>query len=284
MLDKYVKAVNRGAAGVPLKGEHYDFSLPEDEPPSVEAVWDATCRAASAEITDGAEDQGLDWYREHGFRLAPFPRVKWYLYAAIEDAGLRFELPYQERLMRVGKQLGRRLHEQGISWWDEQLEEYDPLPEYKNYPEMWEKALERNFRVDIRDYPFWAVTARSMQYAWGGNVGIQMIHEVAENVSGHGGVVINAGKAAELGLADGDLVEIRSPLNATRGRVVTRQGIRPDTLLMIGQFEHWATPFAKDLELPSLNKLVPMLIDLTDSTGSGADLTRVQVTRVEGAR
>jgi phenylacetyl-CoA:acceptor oxidoreductase len=149
---------------------------------------------------------------------------------------------------------------------------------------MWEKALERNFRVDIRDYPFWAVTARSMQYAWGGNAGIQMIREVAENVGGHGGVVINTGKAAELGLADGDLVEIRSPLNATRGRVVTRQGIRPDTLLMIGQFEHWATPYAKDLELPSLNKLVPMLIDLTDSTGSGSDLARVKITRVEGKR
>jgi phenylacetyl-CoA:acceptor oxidoreductase len=80
------------------------------------------------------------------------------------------------------------------------------------------------------------------------------------------------------------LVEIRSPLNATRGRVVTRQGIRPDTLLMIGQFEHWATPFAKDLELPSLNKLVPMLIDLTDSTGSGSDLARVTISRVEGKR
>jgi phenylacetyl-CoA:acceptor oxidoreductase len=284
VLGKYVKAVNRGAAGVPLKGDNYDFTLPEDQPPTVEAVWDATCKAASAEITEGEETQGLDWYREHGFRLAPFPRLKWYLYAALEDAGLRFELPYQERLMRVGKQLGRRLHEQGISWWDEQLEEYDPLPEWKDYPAVWERALERNFDVDIRDFPFWAVTARSMQYAWGGNVGIQMIREVAENVGGHGGIVINAGKAEEMGLADGDLVEIRSPLNATRGRVVTRQGIRPDTVLMIGQFEHWATPFAKDLELPSLNKLVPMLLDLTDSTGSGSDLARVSITRVEGGR
>ncbi|HEY5790644.1 MAG TPA: molybdopterin-dependent oxidoreductase [Gammaproteobacteria bacterium] len=284
VLGKYVKAVNRGAAGVPLQGKNYDFSLPEEEAPTVEAVWDATCRAASAEITDGAETQGLDWYREHGFRLAPFPRVKWYLYPAIEDAGLRFELPYQERLMRIGKQLGRRLHEHGISWWDEQLEEYDPLPEYKNYPELWEKALERNFKVDIRDYPFWAVTTRSMQYAWGGNVGIQLMREVAENVGGHGGVVLNSGRAAELGLADGDLVEIRSPLNVTRGRVVARQGIRPDTVLMVGQFEHWATPFAKDLELPSLNKLVPMLLDLTDSTGSGADLTRVSIKRVGAKR
>ena len=96
--------------------------------------------------------------------------------------------------------------------------------------------------------------------------------------------LVDAGKATELGLTDGDLVEIRSPLNATRGRVVTRQGIRPDTLLMIGQFEHWATPFAKELELPSLNKLVPMLIDLTDSTGSGADLARVKITKLGDAK
>jgi phenylacetyl-CoA:acceptor oxidoreductase len=251
---------------------------------SVEAIWDATCKAASAEITDGTEAQGLDWYKEQGFRLAEFPRLKWYLYAEIEKQNLRFEMPYQERLMRVGKELGRRLHEQGISWWDEQLEEYDPLPEYKNYPEVWEKALERNFDVDIRDFPFWAITARSMQYAWGSNAGSQLMREVAENVSGHGGIVINSETVAELGLADGDLVEVRSPLNVTRGRVVARQGIRPDTVLMIGQFEHWATPFAKDLELPSLNKLVPMLLDLTDSTGSGSDLVRVSIKRVENAR
>jgi phenylacetyl-CoA:acceptor oxidoreductase len=49
---------------------------------------------------------------------------------------------------------------------------------------------------------------------------------------------------------------------------------------LIGQFEHWATPYAKDLDIPSMNKLVPMLMELTDATGSGADLTRVNVTRV----
>ena len=282
VLEKYNHAINRGAAGVPLKSEQYDFSLDTAEMHDVETIWDATCRAASAEITDGAESQGLDWYRENGFRLAPFPRLKWYLYAALEDAGLRFEMPYQERLFRVGKQLGRRLHEMGISWWDEQLEEYEALPHWKDYPGMWERALASNFDVDIRDYPFWAITARSMQYAWGGNVSLQMIHEVAANVKGHGGIVLNTGKAAELGLQDGDRVEVSSPLNSTRGRIVTRQGIRPDTVLMICQFDHWATPFAKDLETPSLNALVPMLLDLTDSTGSGADLARVRIVKLGG--
>ncbi len=36
-----------------------------------------------------------------------------------------------------------------------------------------------------QDYPFWLLTARSMQYAWGANVGMQLIKEVADNVAGH---------------------------------------------------------------------------------------------------
>jgi phenylacetyl-CoA:acceptor oxidoreductase len=65
-----------------------------------------------------------------------------------------------------------------------------------------------------------------------------------------------------------------------RGQAVLRQGIRPDTLLMIGQFGHWKTPLAKDFDTPSMNSLVPIDLDLTDSTGSGADTVRVSVKKV----
>ena len=142
---------------------------------------------------------------------------------------------------------------------------------------MGERAGEA-LSVRIADYPFWLITARSMQYSWGGNVGIQLIKEVADNVAGHGNVVMNRGAAERLGIADGDLVEVRSPLNETKGRVMLCEGIRPDTLLMIGQFDHWATPFAKDFHAPSMNALVPMLLDLTDATGSSADLVKVKIT------
>ena len=135
----------------------------------------------------------------------------------------------------------------------------------------------------IAEYPFWLITARSMQYSWGGNVGIPMIKEVADNVAGHGSVVMNRAAAARAGIADGDLVEVRSPLNRTKGRVMLCEGIRPDTLLMIGQFDHWATPFAKDLAAPSMNALMPMLLDLTDATGSSADLVKVSVQRLGSA-
>jgi len=157
------------------------------------------------------------------------------------------------------------------------------LPHWEDLPGLWEKALEKKYRVSIGDYPFWLVTTRSMQYAWGGNVGIQMIKEVADNIAGHGGVIMNLIAARKLGIEDGDLVEIASPVNATRGRVELRQGIRPDTLLMVGQFDHWATPLAKDFHVPSMNALVPMMLELTDATGSSADLVKVSLRKLEHA-
>jgi phenylacetyl-CoA:acceptor oxidoreductase len=283
ILEAYNAAINRGAAGVRLNGKSYDFSLDVGKPHGVETIWDAICRAANAELTDGAESQGLDYFREHGFRVKPFSRLQWYLYPKLVSAGLRFEQPYQERLFRIGKELGRRLHEQDIHWWDRQLAEYEPLPHWRDLNGLWEGALARHFQVQIADYPFWLITARSMQYSWGGNVGIQLIKEVADNVAGHGSVVMNRAAAQRFGIADGDLVEVRSPLNHTKGRAMLTEGIRPDTLLMIGQFDHWATPFAKDFAAPSMNALTPMLLELTDATGSSADLVKVKVTRLGAA-
>jgi len=280
LLGDYNMAINKGAAGVRLFGKGFDFSLEPEVEHSVEGIWDASCRAASAELTEGAESQGLDYYREHGFRMIPFPRERWYLYPAMIEQGLRFELPYQERLLRIGQELGARLHEKGITWWDRQLREYEALPHYQDLQGLWEHAQEAAYNVKIEDYPFWLLTARSMQYSWGGNAGLQMIHEIASNVAGHGGVMMNPEAARRLGLEEGDLVEIASPIAETKGAVILRQGIRPDTLLMIGQFDHWKTPFAKDLKTPSMNALTPMSLELTDATGSGADLVRVSVRKL----
>jgi phenylacetyl-CoA:acceptor oxidoreductase len=278
LLAKYNAAINRGAAGIPLKGAHGDFSLDPEPVHTRDAIWDAVCRAASAELTDGKELHGLAWWQENGLATKPFPRTDWYLFPRLAVQGLRFELPYQERLQRVGAELGRRLHEHDMHWWDKQLPEYKALPEWKDFGAPWVAALEKAGGRP-QDFPFWLLTARSMQYAWGGNVGMQMIKEVADNVAGHRGVIINTRAAQRLGIGDGDAIEIATPKRSVRGCAVLRQGIRPDTLLMIGQFDHWATPFAKDFGVPSLNSLATMSMDLTDSTGSGADIVRVNITR-----
>ncbi len=283
LLAEYNNAVNRGAGGVSLKNGKFDFSLSEDEEHSVEEIWDAACKSASAELSDGEEVVGLDWFRENGFMVAPFPKLEWYLFPRLRELGLRFELPYQERLLRIGTQLGRRLHESGIDWWDRQLEEYTPLPEWHDFPGIWERAIAKT-GANPDDFPFWLLTARSMQYNWGNNAAIQMIREAAENVAGHRGIIINAEAADRLGIEDGDRVEVGSYLRSVEAMAVVRQGIRPDTLLLIGQFGHRVTPLAKEFDTPSMNSLVPMDMDLTDSTGSGADVVRVFLRKAKGGR
>ena len=276
LIEKYNASINKGAAGVPLKSEHGDFSLPLGQAHGRDQIWDALCRAASAELSEGSETHGLDWWKDKGFFTRPFPQSEWYLWPKMVEQGLRFELPYQERLQRVGAQLGRRLHEHDMHWWDKQLEEYQALPVWKDFPAMWETIITHG-GDKASDYPFWLLTARSMQYAWGGNVGMQMIKEVADNVAGHRGVIVNTQRARQLGIEDGDAIEIATPKRSVRGRAVLRQGIRPDTLLLIGQFDHWATPLAKDFGVPSLNALASMSLEQTDATGSGADIVRVSL-------
>jgi len=278
-LAEYNGAINRGITGVRLKGEGWDFALDSDHAYEADEIWDRVCRAASAEITDGEETDGMDWYREHGFRTKPFPELNWYLYPAMIEKGLRFEMPYQERLLRVGKELANRLHEHGIEWWDEQLAEYQALPAWKDFPHLWEEDSVLS-GGSAEDRPFWLLTARSMQYAWGSNAGLPLMHEVASNIGGHEGIIINTGRAEALGIEEGDMIEITSALRSTKGKAVLRQGIRPDTLLMIGQFDHWKTPYAKDFHVPSMNTVTPMSMKLTDATGSSADLVRVSLRRV----
>jgi phenylacetyl-CoA:acceptor oxidoreductase len=283
LLKEYNAAINRGAAGVPLATKEYDFSLPVDQPNSARDIWDAACRAASFEVSDGQASDGLDWWSENGFRTKPFSKLNWYLTPTVAERGLRYELPYQERLTRIGQELGRRLKEHGIEWWDRQLEEYCVLPQWHDLPGIWEQAV-TDAGGKPEDYPFWVVTSRSMQYAWGSNMHIPLMREVAGNIKGHDGIIMNPKAARDLGIVEGDRIEVSTPEKSVEGRVILRQGIRPDTILMMSQFGHWKTPIAKDFDVPSMNKLVPMSIQMTDATGSGADLARVAIRKVKGRR
>ena len=51
-----------------------------------------------------------------------------------------------------------------------------------------------------------------MQYAWGGNVGMQMIKEVADNIAGHRGVIINTAHGRDVGRSPtATQIEIATP-------------------------------------------------------------------------
>jgi phenylacetyl-CoA:acceptor oxidoreductase len=282
ILEEYNTAINKGAAGCSLVKPEFDYGLDVTKTHDRESIWDAVAKAASHGLTNGEEVHGIDWFKENGYLLRPYPQLQWYLYVTFKQRGLRFELPYQERIRRHGIQLARRLHEAEIHWWEKQLEEYEVMPSYESFPDIWVNYA-REVGHDPAEFPFWALTSRSMQYSWGSNAGIPMINEVAKNIAGHRGVIMNRGRAREMGIRDGDAVIIESATGVTRGQAVLREGIRPDTLLMIGQFEHWATPYAKDLKLPSLNSLTSIALSLTDSTGSSADLARVNIRKDDAA-
>lgn len=275
-LEAYYKAINRGVGGVPLTGEGFDYSLDPTREHSVDEVWDAACKAGSTACSQGKVTHDLAWFKEHGFYTEPFKREDWYLYPTMRRKGLRFELPYQERLVRAGKELGRRLHEHDLSWWDQQLTEYQAIPQWHDVPALYEQVLKK-MGGEPADYPFWGITAKSAQYAAGNNVSIQLMNEVGSNVRGHGTVIMNAGAAERLGIAHGDMIEVSSVVGVTCGRAEPIQGIRPDTICMVGQFDHWATPYARDLGFPSINNLTPLSLDLTDGSGSSADLVRVAI-------
>ena len=281
LLKEYITAINRGGGtGVSLKGGNFDHSLPTDRAPSADEIWDRACRAATLEMTGGAEEHDLAWFKEHGAFFVPFSEKQWFLHNAMLANNLRYELPYQERIMRLGAELANRLHEQGITWWDTQLTEYQSLPKWKDFPDIWARIAEV-FGRSPDDFDTWLLTSRSMQYAWGSNAGIPVMADVASNVMGHDGIMLNRAAAERRGIHDGDEVWIESPLKRVKGQAILREGVRPDVAVTIQQFGHWVTPVAKDLHIPNMNQLTPLHLALTDATGSGADVVRVRIYKAE---
>ena len=280
ILDEYLGALNRGAGTtVPLRGLGYDVSFPAGARPTAPEIWDRVCRAATTSLSGGQVERDLAWFKANGAFFVPFPKASYFLHPVMVEKGLRYELPYQERIKRLGEELGARLHERGITWWDVQLEEYQPLPTWKDFPGVWRRMATAHGRAP-EDFPFWLLTSRSMQYSWGANVSLPILADVARHVKGHFGVMLNRGAARALGIAEGDLVELESPTGTTWGRAILREGVRPDVAVVLQQFGHWATPFARDLGMPNLNQVASMELALTDATGSGSDLVPIAVRRV----
>jgi phenylacetyl-CoA:acceptor oxidoreductase len=277
LLEPYLAGLNRGSGTtVPLKGPGYDYSLGPTARPTATEIWDRVCRAATSSLTNGAVEHDLEWFKRHGAFFVPFETKQYFLHGAMVAQGLRYELPYQERIKRLGGELAARLHERGISWWDVQLDEYQPLPKWKDFPSIWRQTGTVK-SGSAEAFPFWLLTSRSMQYSWGSNVSLPILAEVARHVKGHFGVMLNRGAARRLGIADGDLIEVESPTAKTRGYAILREGVRPDVAVILQQFGHWATPFARDLEMPNLNQVATMDLALTDATGSGADIVPVRI-------
>jgi phenylacetyl-CoA:acceptor oxidoreductase len=276
LLEPYLNALNRGSGTtVPLAGDGYDFSFTAVTLPTADEIWDRVCRAATMSLSGGAAEHDLEWFRRHGAFVVPFADKRYFLHETMVAQGLRYELPYQERVKRTGAELANRLRERGITWWDLQLDEYQALPSWKDFQRIWRATATRHGR-SIEEFPFWLLASRGMQYSRGANVALPVLAEVAPQVKGRFGVMLNRCAAERLGIGDGDMIEIESPTGRTEGRAILREGVRPD-VAVIQQFGHWATPFARDLAMCNLNQVATTDLALTDATSSGDDLVPVAI-------
>lgn len=170
--------------------------------------------------------------------------------------------------MKKGIELGRRLHENDIDWWDRQLEEYQALPDPDDPSAVW-----RNFYGEDREY--WVLTSKSMHYAFGSNVSLELSSEVAQHTEEFEGICLNPATAADLDVGEGESIVVQTDYGEVEGDAIVREGIRPDVVLIVGQFGRTVTPHAENLRIPNINEITTLdSLDLIDGTGSIAQLAK----------
>ena len=279
ILKEYSDAINAGLiGGLRLRGKNFNYALDANKQYSKEDIWDRLCKAATMTLSNGKEEHGLEWFKQNGYYAVDYPLIRHFLHPVMFRWGLRYEIPYQENIKRIGQELANRLHENDIHWWDEQLEEYQAFPKCEDFSKIWDECY-RKAGANPDDYNFWLVNTRSMQYAWGSNAAIPIMAEVAKNVSGFKGALINKSVAEDLDIRENDIITIESIYSKVRARAVLREGVRPDTVVFTGQFGHWKTPFARDLGIPNLNSLTCPETTVIDAGGSSSDVVKVRIER-----
>ena len=202
--------------------------------------------------TGGQHD--LEWFKRHGALTRSAAAEEQYdIHLTMKEQKLRYPIPYMENVKRTGEKLAKNLAEKGIDWWP--TNEYTALPSY--FPSKLEELPP--------DYDFYVTTCRPIMFSYGSNLGLPWMNELAvEQFPDQINIVMNQDAAARRGIVDGDRIRVESPVGKVEGRVTLRQGIRPDTLLIAGQFGQWAMPVAKDTGRVTLSSLIPIDPGWTD--------------------
>ncbi len=222
-------------------------------------IVDRWCKSA----TKGAH--GLEWFKEHGALLRPVSVGKQYeMHLGMTKNKLRYPIPYMEHVKVTGETLARNLRSVGIDWWD--TSGYVPLPIY--IPPAADSAS--------KEYDFYVTVSRSMLFGHGSNVDIPWLIEVADGSGRDVRILMNRAAASARGIKDGDQVWVESPVGKVKQKVKLTEGIRPDTLVIGGQFGQWATPVARDTRRVSQTSLTPISYECTDPITGGIQGTVVK--------
>ncbi len=260
-LDEYNMAVN---AKLGLKDS---YRLEPGKKYSWVEMVERECRS----VTAGRHD--LEWFRENGGYLEPVPiNVQYDVHPEMLATKMRYPIPYMEHVKKTGEVLARNLAKQGIDWWP--TEEYVPLPTY--FPSVLQKVPE--------EYDFYVTTCRIAQFSYGSNVECPWLIEASELVPGQTDIIMNAKAAKGKDIKNGDEVWVESEVGKVRRRVRLTECIRPDTVLIAGQFGQWATPGARETGRVSETMLTPIRHSWTDHVVSGmqGNMVKAKVYKAQG--
>jgi phenylacetyl-CoA:acceptor oxidoreductase len=223
------------------------FTLKLDKKYAWEEIVDNQCRSC----TNGAHD--LAWFKENGGLVRSVPIDDQYdVHKAMNDQKLRYTVPYMEDVKKAGEELENNLKKVGIDWWP--TDEYVPLPTYFTQP----------IEEIPSEYNFYVTSCRLATFGWGNNVDNPWMNELSEHIKGANNIMMNADAAKDRGIKDGDEIWIESPFGKVRQKACLTQGIRPDVVLISGQFGHWAMPVAKEKGRVSISDLLPVGYKWTD--------------------
>jgi phenylacetyl-CoA:acceptor oxidoreductase len=242
-IDEFNKEMNK------LVG--FSANDPDRLEPGKKYTWEEVVDKKCKFYTNGR--YGLEWFKKNHILTRPVSIEEQYdIHFNMKAKKLRYTVPYMEVVKRVGDELNRNLAKKGIDWWP--TDEYTALPVY--FPPIIEEAPS--------EYNFYVVNCRLAPTSWGANVGLPWVNEVAAQLKGIGDVLMNIKTGKKMGIKDGDMVCIESPTGKIKQRVKLCQGIRPDCLLISGQFGQWGMPVAKETGRATISTLLPISIEWTD--------------------
>ena len=234
-------------------------------------TWEEICDQMCKFYTNSTCD--LEWFKQHGAITKPADVEEQYdIHLEMQSLKLRYPIPYMEQVKLTGEELERKLSEKRIDWWP--TEEYTALPTY--FPSKLEEIPP--------EYGYYATTCRPIMFSYGSNLGLPWMNELAtEQLPDQIHILMNTDAAESEGIGGNDEIWVESETGKVKGRVVLRQGIRPDTLLIAGQFGQWAMPVAKDTGRVTLSALLPIDPAWTDPVIGNQQgfVTKVKVYKVK---
>ncbi len=212
-------------------------------------------------------DKGLDWFKKNGYHSVKRTLDERY---PVEMLGVRFPL-YFENIQRAGAEVRAVTRELGMEWWD--TSDYLALPVWKPCPSFREKPGDGLWAVNYRlPTHYQSVSA---QNPW-----LQVVAQVNPYAQKF---LINTATARQLGIADGDSVEVQSHSGRVEGVVKVTELIHPEVIGISGHFGAWAKgkPIATQGKGANFNQLLALDWEHIDPVSSGVDsCVRVQVRTV----